>query len=285
MFRQWGVPSFIQEENFTLLDQTQKRCVFASTQAWRRWPITMRPTSRLSSSRGPSTTRAPSTALPGAPRVTWSPPAATTRRSSWWTSTRAAPRWRAARTTWRCMTELFEIVVLSRTEAEVLLCCCPPEPGTARCTWRTVTPWRRSRPWRATPATSCRCTPGAGPCLFPGHRTRVSASGTWGHEDVSMLCIRPLLEVLRWPPVVWILQADFLLLVMRMPVLSSMTLEAQGRHLFFFIQMLHNFYSNIYSRSVQQFQVHSSDVRSVRFSPNAYYLLSASYDNNLVRFN
>jgi len=36
------------------------------------------------------------------------------------------------------------------------------------------------------------------------------------------------------------------------------------------------------SRSVQQFQVHSSDVRSVRFSPNAYYLLSASYDNNLV---
>ena len=56
-----------------------------------------------------------------------------------------------------------------------------------------------------------------------------------------MLCIRPLLEVLRWPPVVWILQADFLLLVMRMPVLSSMTLEAQGRHLFFFIQMLHLF--------------------------------------------
>ena len=37
-------------------------------------------------------------------------------------------------------------------------------------------------------------------------------------------------------------------------------------------------------RSVQQFQVHSSDVRSVRFSPNAYYLLSASYDNNLVTF-
>ena len=35
-------------------------------------------------------------------------------------------------------------------------------------------------------------------------------------------------------------------------------------------------------RSVQQFQVHTSDVRSVRFSPSAYYLLSASYDNNLV---
>merc|ERR1712079_777323 len=35
-------------------------------------------------------------------------------------------------------------------------------------------------------------------------------------------------------------------------------------------------------RSVQQFQVHSSDVRSVRFSPSAYYLLSASYDNNVV---
>ena len=36
-------------------------------------------------------------------------------------------------------------------------------------------------------------------------------------------------------------------------------------------------------RSIQQFQVHTSDVRSVRFSPNAYYLLSASYDNNLVK--
>jgi len=35
-------------------------------------------------------------------------------------------------------------------------------------------------------------------------------------------------------------------------------------------------------RSVQSFKVHTSDVRSVRFSPSAYYLLSASYDNNLV---
>ena len=40
----------------------------------------------------------------------------------------------------------------------------------------------------------------------------------------------------------------------------------------------------LFPRSVQQFQVHTSDVRSVRFSPNAYYLLSASYDNNLVSF-
>ena len=40
----------------------------------------------------------------------------------------------------------------------------------------------------------------------------------------------------------------------------------------------------LFYRSVQQFQVHTSDVRSVRFSPNAYYLLSASYDNNLVSF-
>jgi len=35
-------------------------------------------------------------------------------------------------------------------------------------------------------------------------------------------------------------------------------------------------------RSVQSFKVHSGEVRSVRFSPSAYYLLSASYDNTLV---
>ncbi|XP_023023169.2 WD repeat-containing protein 47 isoform X3 [Leptinotarsa decemlineata] len=35
-------------------------------------------------------------------------------------------------------------------------------------------------------------------------------------------------------------------------------------------------------RNVQCFKPHSSDVRSIRFSPSAYYLLSAGYDNKLV---
>ncbi|XP_063227268.1 WD repeat-containing protein 37 isoform X2 [Bacillus rossius redtenbacheri] len=35
-------------------------------------------------------------------------------------------------------------------------------------------------------------------------------------------------------------------------------------------------------RSVQGFKPHSADVRSIRFSPSAYYLLTAGYDNKLV---
>ncbi|KAJ8866297.1 hypothetical protein PR048_032140 [Dryococelus australis] len=35
-------------------------------------------------------------------------------------------------------------------------------------------------------------------------------------------------------------------------------------------------------RSVQGFRPHSADVRSIRFSPSAYYLLTAGYDNKLV---
>ena len=35
-------------------------------------------------------------------------------------------------------------------------------------------------------------------------------------------------------------------------------------------------------RTVQSFKTHSGDVRSVRFSPNAFYLLTAGYDNRLV---
>lgn len=35
-------------------------------------------------------------------------------------------------------------------------------------------------------------------------------------------------------------------------------------------------------RTVQSFKTHSADVRSVRFSPNAFYLLTAGYDNRLV---
>lgn len=35
-------------------------------------------------------------------------------------------------------------------------------------------------------------------------------------------------------------------------------------------------------RNVQCFKPHSSDVRSIRFSPSAYYLLTGGYDNKLV---
>ena len=35
-------------------------------------------------------------------------------------------------------------------------------------------------------------------------------------------------------------------------------------------------------RTIQSFKTHSADVRSVRFSPNAFYLLTAGYDNRLV---
>lgn len=36
------------------------------------------------------------------------------------------------------------------------------------------------------------------------------------------------------------------------------------------------------SRSLQCFKPHSADVRSLRFSPSAYYLLTGGYDNKLV---
>jgi len=35
-------------------------------------------------------------------------------------------------------------------------------------------------------------------------------------------------------------------------------------------------------RNVQCFKPHSKDVRSIRFSPSAYYLLTGGYDNKLV---
>jgi len=35
-------------------------------------------------------------------------------------------------------------------------------------------------------------------------------------------------------------------------------------------------------RSVQSYKPHTADVRSVKFSPNAYYLLTAGYDNRMV---
>ncbi|KAG7189549.1 hypothetical protein KM043_017238 [Ampulex compressa] len=36
------------------------------------------------------------------------------------------------------------------------------------------------------------------------------------------------------------------------------------------------------SRTVQCFKPHAADIRSIRFSPSAYYLLTAGYDNKLV---
>lgn len=35
-------------------------------------------------------------------------------------------------------------------------------------------------------------------------------------------------------------------------------------------------------RVIQTFKPHNGDIRCVRFSPKAYYLLSAGYDNNIV---
>lgn len=35
-------------------------------------------------------------------------------------------------------------------------------------------------------------------------------------------------------------------------------------------------------RTVQCFKPHSSDIRSIRFSPSAYYLLTGGYDNKIV---
>lgn len=36
------------------------------------------------------------------------------------------------------------------------------------------------------------------------------------------------------------------------------------------------------ARTLQCFKPHTADVRSIRFSPSAYYLLTAGYDNKLV---